>query len=50
MTLKWMADRLKMATWTHVAKRLYPLKKQICVKTQDDPFSFQWRPKLIDFM
>src|ERR1039458_3584416 len=46
MTLKWMADRLKMGTWTHVANRLYHLKKQICVKTQDrtvyvyDPFAF----------
>src|ERR1035437_3251780 len=27
MTLKWMADRLKMGTWTHVANRLYHLKK-----------------------
>jgi len=25
MTLKWMADRLKMGTWTHVANRLYYL-------------------------
>ena len=35
MTLKWMADRLKMGTWTHVTNRLYPLKKQTCVNTQD---------------
>jgi hypothetical protein len=27
MTLKWMADRLKMGAWTHVANRLYHLKK-----------------------
>jgi hypothetical protein len=27
MTLKWMADRLKMGTWAHVANRLYQLKK-----------------------
>ena len=27
MTLKWMADRLKMGTWTHVTNRLYHLKK-----------------------
>jgi hypothetical protein len=25
MMLKWMADRLKMGTWTHVANRLYHL-------------------------
>jgi hypothetical protein len=27
MTLKWMADRLKMGTGTHVANRLYHLKR-----------------------
>ena len=27
MTLKWIAERLKMGTWTHVANRLYHLKK-----------------------
>jgi hypothetical protein len=27
MTLKWIADRLRMGTWTHVANRLYHLKK-----------------------
>jgi hypothetical protein len=27
MTLKWMADRLKMGTWTHVTNRFYHLKK-----------------------
>jgi hypothetical protein len=27
MTLKWMADRLKMGTWTHVADRPYQLTK-----------------------
>jgi hypothetical protein len=27
MTLQWIADRLKMGTWTHVANRLYHLKK-----------------------
>lgn len=26
MTLKWIADRLKMGTWTHVANRLYHVK------------------------
>ena len=26
MTLKWIAHRLKMGTWTHVANRLYHLK------------------------
>jgi hypothetical protein len=26
MTLKWIADRLKMGTWTHVTNRLYHLK------------------------
>jgi len=26
MTLQWIADGLKMGTWTHVAKRLYHLK------------------------
>jgi len=29
MTLKWMADRLKMGTWTHVANRLCHLKSKI---------------------
>ena len=29
MTLKWMADRLKMATWTHVANRLYHLTSKL---------------------
>ena len=28
MTLKWIADRLKMGTWTHVSNRLYHLKTQ----------------------
>jgi REP element-mobilizing transposase RayT len=27
MTLQWLADRLKMGTWTHVSNRLYHLKK-----------------------
>jgi putative transposase len=27
MTLKWIAERLKMGTWTHVTNRLYHLKK-----------------------
>ena len=27
MTLKWIADRLRMGTWTHVANRLYHVKK-----------------------
>jgi ABC-type cobalamin/Fe3+-siderophores transport system ATPase subunit len=27
MTLKWIANRLKMGTWTHVTNRLYHLKK-----------------------
>jgi hypothetical protein len=27
MTLKWIADRLKMGTWTHATNRLYHLKK-----------------------
>jgi putative transposase len=27
MTLKWIADRLKMGVWTHVSNRLYHLKK-----------------------
>jgi REP element-mobilizing transposase RayT len=27
MTLKWIADRLKMGTWTHVSNRFYHLKK-----------------------
>jgi REP element-mobilizing transposase RayT len=27
MTLKWIADRLKMGTWTHVTNRLYHRKK-----------------------
>jgi hypothetical protein len=27
MTLQWIADRLKMGTWTHVTNRLYHLKK-----------------------
>ena len=26
-TLKWIADRLRMGTWTHVTNRLYHLKK-----------------------
>ena len=26
MTMKWIADRLKMGTWTHVTNRLYHLK------------------------
>jgi hypothetical protein len=37
MTLKWMADRLKMGAWTYEANRLYHLKKQTCVNTQN-PF------------
>jgi hypothetical protein len=39
MTLKWMAARLKMGAWTHVANRLCHLKKRTCVNTQD-PFTF----------
>lgn len=27
MTLKWIADRLKMGTWTHVSNRLHHLRK-----------------------
>jgi hypothetical protein len=27
MTLKWIAERLRMGTWTHVTNRLYHLKK-----------------------
>jgi hypothetical protein len=27
MTLQWIADRLKMGAWTHVANRLYHVKK-----------------------
>jgi hypothetical protein len=27
MTLQWIADRLKMGTWAHVANRLHHLKK-----------------------
>jgi hypothetical protein len=27
MTLKWIANRLNMGTWTHVTNRLYHLKK-----------------------
>jgi hypothetical protein len=27
MTLKWVADRLKMGTWTHVTNRLYQLQQ-----------------------
>jgi hypothetical protein len=27
MTLKWIAERLKMGTWTHVSNRLSQLKK-----------------------
>ena len=27
MTLKWIAERLKMGTWTHVTNRLYHLRK-----------------------
>jgi hypothetical protein len=27
MTLQWIAERLKMGTWTHVANRLYHMKK-----------------------
>jgi len=38
MTLIWIADRLKMGTWTHVTNRLYHLKKQICINAQD-PYS-----------
>jgi hypothetical protein len=26
MTLKWLADRLKMGAWTHATNRLYRLK------------------------
>jgi hypothetical protein len=26
MTLKWIAEKLKMGTWTHVANRLHHLK------------------------
>ena len=37
MTLKWMAYRLKMGTWIHVANRFYHLKKRTCVNTQN-PF------------
>lgn len=37
MTLKWIAERLKMGTWTRVANRLYHTKGQSCANTQD-PF------------
>ena len=30
-----IAERLKMGTWTHVASRLYHVKKCICVNTWD---------------
>jgi len=39
MTLKWMANRVKMRAWTHVANPLHHLKKRTCVNTQD-PFMF----------
>jgi hypothetical protein len=39
MTLKWMADRLKMGTWTHVANRLCHLKSKIGVNILN-PFAF----------
>jgi hypothetical protein len=35
MALKWIADRLKIGTWTHVTNHLYHLKNQVCVNTQD---------------
>jgi hypothetical protein len=35
MTSQWIADRLKMGTWTHLANRLYHPKNQVCVNTQD---------------
>jgi REP element-mobilizing transposase RayT len=35
MTLKWIAHRLQMGTWTHVTNRLYHLKNQARVNTKD---------------
>ncbi len=37
MTLPWIADRLKLGTWTRVANRLYRRKDQVCFNPQD-PF------------
>ena len=34
-TLHWIADRLKLGTWAHVANRLYRRKKQVCLNPQD---------------
>jgi hypothetical protein len=45
MTLKWMADRLTMGTWTHVANRLNHLKKQTCVNAQG---SFMYRRRKVN--
>jgi len=36
MTLKWMADRLKMGTWTHVTNRL-------CRQKNDSMFLSQYQ-------
>ena len=35
MSLKWIAARLEMGTWTHVSNRLAQQKEQTCVNTKD---------------
>jgi hypothetical protein len=34
MTLQWIADGLKMGTWTHLANRVYQRKNHSRVNTQ----------------
>ena len=40
MTLQWLADRLRRATWTHVPNLLDHVKNQRCVNTKD-PMSLE---------
>ena len=35
MSLKWIAARLEMGTWTHVSNRLSQQEEQVCVNTKD---------------
>jgi hypothetical protein len=46
MTLKWIAQRLHMGTWTHVSNCLGSAEKQKCQKMRTDTFmpdySYTW--------
>jgi hypothetical protein len=53
MTLKWMADRLRMGTWTHVAKRIsvVPAKAVLLIPEPEDknrPIPYGIKPGYYD--